>query len=115
MNNQIIKDTDLSFWNRLKNFFKSKFGKNKNELSNQNKIESSKLVEGETKIFREKMQNDSMLSKNKEYELKKFIAEIENNPNLFEKLSTDRLDKLINYYEKITTEKKNKIEKLKQL
>ena len=108
MNNQIIKDTDLSFWNRLKNFFKSKFGKNKNELSNQNKIESSKLVEGETKIFREKM-------KNKEYELKKFIAEIENNPNLLEKLSTDRLDKLINYYEKITTEKKNKIEKLKQL
>lgn len=51
----------------------------------------------------------------KELKLKQFTKEIENNPSLLANLSNDRLDKLINYYEKITEEKQNKIEKLKIL
>ena len=103
MNNQIIKDTDLSFWNRLKNFFKSKFGKNKNELSNQNKIESSKLVEGETKIFREKMQKrakkiDTILSNSESV----LLLNCRNNPETIDKDSTDaELKKFAKRFSKI--------------
>ena len=49
----------------------------------------------------------------KEKDLKEFICKIEANPNLIEKLSNDRLDILINYYEKITADKRIKIERLK--
>ena len=49
----------------------------------------------------------------KELKLKQFTKEIENNPSLIVNLSNDRLDKLISYYERITSEKQNKIEKLK--
>ena len=47
------------------------------------------------------------------YVYEDLLKEIENNPSLIANLSNDRLDKLINYYEKITEEKQNKIEKLK--
>ena len=49
----------------------------------------------------------------KEFKLKQFTKEIENNPSLIVSLSNARLDKLISYYERITSEKQNKIEKLK--
>ena len=48
-----------------------------------------------------------------ERDLKNFINEIENNPDIIENLSNDRLDRLINYYEDITNAKQRKIERLK--
>lgn len=42
------------------------------------------------------------------------MKELENNPNLVENLSDDRLDKLIKYYENIIAEKEVKIKRISQ-
>ena len=111
MNNELIKKGDISFWNKIKIFLKSIF-KNTKEKSETNtdainNIKKSNSFNEEIKVNGE----DSYL---KEYKLKEFTKEIEKNPDLINKLSNDRLDKIISYYENITAIKRDKIQKLKK-
>lgn len=67
----------------------------------------------EKEEFRKSIKVDISETDTKKREFNEFIKQIEDDPNIINKLSNDRLDKLINYYEKITKEKQLKIEKLK--
>ena len=102
----------ISFMQKLKNFFKLTFlHKNKREphLEECNNI-TTNIKKNNINTFTEDLKTNI---DSKEFKLKQFTKEIENNPSLIVSLSNDRLDKLISYYERITSEKQNKIEKLK--
>lgn len=112
MNNSLIPIEKVSFFQKLKNFFKLTFlHKNRTEphLEEYNNI-TTNVKNNTINTFTE---NLKVSTDNKELKLKQFTKEIENNPSLIVNLSNDRLDKLISYYERITSEKQNKIEKLK--
>ena len=112
MKNSLIPIEKISIFQKLKNFFKLTFlHKNKTEpqLEECNNI-TANIKKNNINTFTENLKTNI---DSKELKLKQFTKEIENNPSLIANLSNDRLDKLINYYEKITEEKQNKIEKLK--
>lgn len=114
MKNSLIPIEKISIVQKIKNFFKLDFlHKNKTELhlENYNSI-TNNTNNDNIKTFTD---NLKITIDNKELKFRQFIKEIENNPSLITNLSNDRLDKLIEYYEKITEEKQNKIEKLKLL
>ena len=103
MNNHLIKKEDLSIFDKIKAFFSNIFHK---------KISIEKSPE--IYINNDNKQSNEFQNINtKERDLKEFIQKIEDNPDIIENLSNDRLDKLISYYEDITNSKKRKIEKLK--
>ncbi len=111
MNNSLIPRKN-SFFERIKNFFKIKlFKRNKEYLLTE---EVNPILGSDNKLdFGSTLRVDISKINNKDYELKQFIKEIETNPNLIYNLSNDRLDRLIKYYEELTKEKQQKIEKLK--
>ena len=118
MKNSLIPKKKLCLWERVKNFWKikilRKFDNNDNDNNNE-KINTSEIkdisVDEVSPLDEQKV--DIKHSTNTEYKLEQFIQEIEDNPDLLNYLSDDRLDKLIEYYERIIMEKQNKIEKLK--
>lgn len=111
MNNQLIKKEDISIFDKIRGFFRKIFNK-KDKKKESNEIleqdSGKKINEFEKSIKVEKSNLNA-----KERELKEFIKEIENNPDIIDNLSNDRLDKLIKYYDNITNAKRIKIEKLK--
>lgn len=112
MNNSLIPIEKISFFQKLKNFFKLTFlHKNKTEphLEECNNI-TTNVKKNDRNNFTENLKTNI---DSKEFKLRQFTKEIENNPSLIANLSNDRLDKLISNYERITSEKQNKIEKLK--
>lgn len=112
MNNQLIKKEDITIFDKIKLFLKKLFyKKNKQEVIIP-KIEENKY-EQNTK-FEDSLKFNVSEVYEKEKKFKSFIQEIEENPDIVEKLSSDRLDKLIAYYEKITTEKEAKIISIKK-
>ena len=113
MNNQMIKKSDLSIFDKIKTFFKNMFYKNKNEIIVPKNMNTSKIQEKKENGFETNLKVEISEEQEKEMKLKKFIDEIENHPDIIENLSNERLDKLISYYEKVTSEKQRKIEKLK--
>ena len=107
MKNSLIPIKKVSIFQKLKNFFKLTFlHKNKTEPH----LEECNNITTNINTFTENLKTNI---DSKELKLKQFTKEIENNPSLIVNLSNDRLDKLISYYERITSEKQNKIEKLK--
>lgn len=115
MNNSLVPKKSFSFLESIKNFWKTKILQKFNNKSNIQKTENTEKVNHfENKMnFANDLKVDIEYSVNKKNELENFIEKIEENPNLLDNLSNERLDKLIEYYEKITKEKQNKIEKLK--
>lgn len=113
MNNQMIKKSDLSIFDKIKTFLKNMFYKNKNEIIVPKNMNTSKIQEKKENGFETNLKVEISEEQEKEMKLKKFIDEIENHPDIIENLSNERLDKLISYYEKVTSEKQRKIEKLK--
>ena len=112
MKNSLIPIEKISIFQKIKNFLKLTFlYKNKIE-SHSEKSNNITINVNKNKVntFTEDLKANI---DNKELKLKQFTKEIEDNPSLITNLSNDRLDKLIDYYEKITSEKQNKIEKLK--
>lgn len=111
MNSYLINREDLSIFDKIKAFFKNILCKKDKKSSVTKNIEvnrSNKSYE-----FGNSLKVNSSNIYKKEDKLKKLMEEIEDNPDIIEKLSNDRLDKLINYYEKITESKRIKIEKLR--
>lgn len=111
MNNQLIKKENLSIFDKIKAFFSNIFHK---KISIQKSPEI--YINNDNKQSNEFQKNIKIDISNintKEGDLKEFIQKIEDNPDIIENLSNDRLDKLISYYEDITNSKKRKIEKLK--
>lgn len=114
MNNSLIPKKDISFWERVKNFWKIKILKKFNNNDNISiNIPEKENISNDKTSFSNELKVDIESSINKEKKLKQFMKEIEDNPNLIDNLSNERLDKLIEYYERITEEKQNKIKKLK--
>lgn len=111
MNNYLINREDLSIFNKIKSFFKNILCKKDKKSSVTKNIELNHLNKSYDFANNLKVNLSNMYEK--EDKLKKFMKEIEDNPDIIEKLSNDKLDKLINYYEKITESKRIKIEKLK--
>lgn len=114
MNNNLIPKNKISFWEHIRIFWKTKILKKFN-TTNIEKIENfptENYVNDKTK-FAEEIRVVIEKNISKENEFKQFIKEIEDNPDLINNLSNERLDKLIEYYEKIIIEKQKKIEKLK--
>ena len=112
MKNSFIPIEKISIFQKIKHFFKLTFlHKNKAEphLEECNNI-TINISKNNINTFTENLKTNI---DSKELKLKQFTKEIEDNPSLIANLSNDRLDKLIDYYEKITSEKQNKIEKLK--
>ena len=64
--------------------------------------------------FKQEIKVNMSEIKDKDLDMKMFIQKLENNPNLVEKLSDERLQKLINYYIKLTNENRKKIDILKR-
>lgn len=112
MKNSLIKKEKLSLLDKFKAFIKCILGKK--ELQNEWKeAQIIDLKEEEKYCFEENLKAEVSEDFRKEYDLKRFIKEIETNPEILDKLSDNRLDKLIAYYEKTIAEKKEKIKKLK--
>lgn len=111
MNNQLIKKEDLSIFRRIRAFFTKIFNKRNTEVSSP----EIQTVDNKSKSddFQNNIKIDVSAVNTKERDLKEFIKKIEDNPDIIEKLSNDRLDKLINYYEDVTNSKRLKIERLK--
>lgn len=112
MRNPLVKKEDLSFIDKLKSFLKNIFGK-KNAKNECKETQIIDLKEEEKYCFEENLKAEVSEDFRKEYDLNKFIKKIETNPEILDKLSDNRLDKLIAYYEKTIAEKKEKIKKLK--
>lgn len=111
MNNKLMKMEDNSFFHKIKAFIFKLFHKqNKNSNIMEIREEKNKSNE-ESFIDYIKIEDSSITSKN--IKLKQFMNELEKNPDIVENLSDDRLDKLLDYYEKIVEEKKNKVARMK--
>ena len=113
MNNQLMRKEDLSIFGRIKAFFTKLFNKKKPEEIVTELVEENK--EKQSNEFEKNIKVDISDINTKEKDLKEFIKTIEDNPEIIEKLSNDRLDKLIKYYEDITNAKKKRIEELKAI
>lgn len=114
MKSSLVRKENRNLFNRFKAFWKNIF--DKKQLQNEVKdVEASeKPREVEKSSFEENLKTELLHDINKEYDLNRFIKEIETNPSILEKLSNDRLDKLIAYYERMITQKKEKIKNLKK-
>ena len=100
MSNQLILKEEVTLFDRIRGFFKGIFSKKKNK---KEVIE----VRKENTNIKQNIKNEV------EDEKTKIIKEIENHPERIEHLSDDILDKLIRYYKKITSAKKQKINELR--
>lgn len=112
MKNSLIPINEISIFQKIKNFFKLTFF-HKSKIEPQNEIDNNSTInikKSDVNTFAESLKTNV---DNKEFKLKQFTKQIENNPSIIANLSNDRLDKLIEYYEKITNEKQQKIEKLR--
>ena len=112
MKNSLIPIEKISIFQKIKNFLKLTFlHKNKIE-SNSEKSNNITINVNKNKVntFTEDLKANI---DNKELKLKQFTKEIEDNPSLITNLSNEKLDKLIDYYEKNTSEKQKKKKKLK--
>lgn len=112
MKNSLIKKEEGSLFSRFKNFLKNIFWKKQMQSEIKDVQELVELKEVEKSDFEANLKTELLHNFKKEYDLNQFIKEIETNPTILEKLSNDRLDKLIAYYEKTIEEKKKKIKKL---
>ena len=106
MSNLPVKKEEGIFGS-IKDFFKRLFGTNKKvEDTDSKSIVADKIVtlndDLKEKVNTEKQQISSM-SKDR------FIAEIENNPELLNNLSEERLEKLSEYYDGVIAELKSKL------
>lgn len=111
MNNKLMKIEDNSFFHKIKAFiFKLFYKQKKNSNVTEIREEKNKSDE-ESFIDYIKIEDSSITNKN--IKLKQFMNELEKNPDIVENLSDDRLDKLLDYYEKTVEEKKNKVARLK--
>lgn len=100
----------------IKNIFSRIFNRNKNmklfPVNNEDNMNN--VINIEKSNFRNDIRIRNEYNCDKKNELEKFMKELENNPDLVENLSDDRLDILIKYYEKIIEEKEVKIKKIGQ-
>lgn len=110
MDNKLIKKEDITFFDKIKAFFSKIFKRGKTEIEVKSLQEKSV---NKKPNFEENLKVNISAINEREKKFNDFIEEIEDNPNLVEKLSEDRLDKLISYYEKLTAEKAEKIKRLK--
>jgi len=111
MDNKLIKKEDITFLDKIKAFFSKIFKRGKNEVEVKSLEEKSV---NKKPNFEENLKVNISAINEKEKKFNNFIEKIEDNPDLVENLSEDRLDKLISYYERITKEKAEKIKRLKE-
>lgn len=112
MKNSLMKKEEESLFRRFKNFLKSIFDKKQMQHEIKDVQQLEELKEIAKSDFEENLKTELLYDVKKEYDLNRFMEKIEENPDILEKLSNDRLDKLIAYYEKTIEEKKEKIKKL---
>lgn len=110
MDNKLIKKEDITFLDKIKAFFSKIFKRGKNEVEVKSLEEKSV---NKKPNFEENLKVNISAINEKEKKFNNFIEKIEDNPDLVENLSEDRLDKLISYYEKLTAKKAEKIKRLK--
>lgn len=123
MNNTLPNLEEKGFINKIKQFFKNLFFKNKfNKLENQEEnvekaVNKKYNTEFKTDI-KVDIDNKRLIQ---EHERNEFFTKIRNNPELLQDLSNERLEMLSNFYEKkieinnkIIQEKQEKIKKLKK-
>ena len=113
MNNSLIPMKNFSIFERIKNFFKVKIFKQFKEESQIDEVHTT-MYKGNKLDFGNTLKVNISKTINTSFKLEQFIEEIESNPDIINNLSNDRLDRLIKYYEELTREKQQKIEKLKQ-
>lgn len=111
MNNQLIKKEDLSIFHRIRAFFTKIFNK-KNTVETPPEIQTID-DKSTSNDFQKNIKVDVSTLNTKERDFKEFIQKIEDNQDIIENLSNERLDKLISYYENVTNSKKIKIKRLK--
>jgi len=111
MNNKLIKKEDLSIFDRIRAFFTNIFHK-RNSIKLMSETQET-YEKKQVNQFEENLKVNVSELNTKERDLRVFINEIEDNPDIIENLSNDRLDRLINYYEDIVNIKQKKIERLK--
>ena len=111
MDNKLIKKEDITFLDKIKAFFSKIFKRGKNEVEVKS-LEEKRV--NKKPNFEENLKVNISAINEREKKFNDFIEEIEDNPDLVENLSEDRLDKLISYYERITKEKAEKIKRLKE-
>jgi len=111
MNNKLMKIERNSFFHKIKTFIVNLFHKqNKNYNVMKNCEEENKSNE-ESFIDYIKIEDDNI--PNRSIKLKQFMNELEKKPDIVENLSDERLDKLLDYYEKMVDGKKKKVARLK--
>lgn len=105
---ELIKMEEKSIFYKIKKFFKNIFCKN--TVEKDIKIEQEKNIYN----FKEDIKIKDINEFNGVVTIDELVAKIEKNPELLNNLSEERLDKLLEYYQKIIEIKKNKILELKK-
>lgn len=111
MDNKLIKKEDITIFDRIKSFFFKLLKKDRTEVVVK---DAEKKSINEKSKFEENLKVNISTINEKENKFNNFIKKIEDNPDLVENFSENRLDKLISYYERITKEKAEKIKRLKE-
>ena len=113
MNNQLMKKEDIPIFDKIKIFFRNIFFKKDISINEIKEIENNKLAKDVQ--FEQNLKGAISTTYEKENELKRLYRKIEDNPNILEKLSEDKLDRVIQYYQNATASKREKIKKLKMV
>lgn len=116
MNKDKLIEGKKSNFTKIKNILKNSFTLKSNQkiliVDNKDSDNSNFNINTNSEFLKEVKINTNY-TYDRNYKLKKFMKELEENPDIIDNLSNDRLDKLISYYEKITNEKAKKINRLK--
>ena len=114
MENKLPKEYKENIFQKIHNHIKKIFFNKKEKVSEN--ITSENIIENNI----ETVENDDFIEyiqinetyKNTEYEKKKFMEKLEENPDLLDNFSTERLEKILQYYLDENEKKRKKIEKL---
>ena len=123
MNSNLPMLEEKGFINKIKQFFRNLFFKNK---SNKVEVQEENVTETVNKEYKTEFINDIKVdidynSMKQENERNELFTKIRNHPELLENLSNEQLERLSDFYEKkieinnnIIQEKQEKIKKLKK-
>ena len=104
-----------SFFTKIKNFFKTIFGKQKNKNDNIDKEFPNEVKKSSQNSFfneiKSSIDNENVDTVDQK---ESFLKEIEGNEEMLNMLSIDRLKKLEKYYDEIIKQNDIKIKKMKE-
>lgn len=114
MENKLPQEYKENIFQKIRNYIKKIFFKNDEKTpkitANENTIDNLETIKNDDFIEYIKV-NETY--KDTEYKKKKFMKKLNENPDLLDKFSTDRLEKILQYYLDENEKKRMELKRLK--